>query len=121
MKRVITVDDSMTVRQVLNMTLSEAGYEVVEAVDGEDALGKFENNTFDVMVTDLNMPRLDGVDLIKQVRSLPGNRFVPIIMLTNETDPEMKQAGKSAGASGWVTKPFKPESLLSVIRMICPN
>lgn len=120
MKRIMTVDDSPTVRKVLNATLSNAGYEVVEAEDGLDALSKFIPAGIDLLVTDLNMPRLDGVGLIKEIRSMPGNRFLPIVMLTTSADPEQRQAGKNAGASGWVSKPFRPEQILSVVRMICP-
>lgn len=119
-KRVMAVDDSATVRQVLQMTLEGAGYEVVEAVDGKDALSKLAGTSVDMMVTDLNMPNMDGIDLIKHVRQSPGNRFMPIIMLTTESQPEKKQEGKAAGASGWIVKPFKPEQLLAVVRMICP-
>lgn len=119
-KRVMTVDDSATVRQVLQMTLEGAGYEVVQAVDGLDALKKLKNESVDMLVTDLNMPNVDGINLIQQVRKKPGNRFMPIIMLTTESQPEKKMAGKEAGASGWITKPFRPEQLLAVVRMICP-
>ena len=119
-KRVMTVDDSATVRQVLQMTLSGAGYDVVEAVDGQDALEKLASESVDMLVTDLNMPKLDGIDLIQEVRQKPGNRFMPIIMLTTESQPEKKHEGKSAGASGWIVKPFKPEQLLAVVRMVCP-
>ncbi|TLM68466.1 MAG: response regulator [Deltaproteobacteria bacterium] len=119
-KRVMAVDDSATVRQVLQMTLEGAGYQVVEAVDGRDALDKLGRTTVDMMVTDLNMPNMDGIDLIRHVRQSPGNRFMPIIMLTTESQPEKKQEGKAAGASGWIVKPFKPEQLLAVVRMICP-
>ena len=119
-KRIMTVDDSTTVRKVLNITLTQAGYEVIEAVDGKEALSLFSENNVDLLVTDLNMPNLDGVDLIKQVRQKPGNRFMPIIMLTSESQLDKKQEGKMAGASGWVTKPFKPEQLLSIVRMVCP-
>ena len=120
-KRVMTVDDSATVRQVLHMTLQGVGYDVVEAVDGEDALEKLSGGeAVDMLVTDLNMPRVDGIGLIEQVRQKPGNRFMPIIMLTTESQPEKKSAGKAAGASGWITKPFKPEQLLAVVRMVCP-
>jgi two-component system chemotaxis response regulator CheY len=89
-------------------------------VDGEDALEKLANDSVDMLVTDLNMPKLDGIGLIKQVRQNPGNRFMPIIMLTTESQPERKQEGKTAGASGWIVKPFKPEQLLAVVRMVCP-
>lgn len=119
-KRVMAVDDSATVRQVLQMTLEGAGYEVIEAVDGKDALNKLGSVSIDMMVTDLNMPNMDGIDLIRHVRQSPGNRFMPIIMLTTESQPEKKQEGKAAGASGWIVKPFKPEQLLAVVRMICP-
>lgn len=119
-KRVMTVDDSATVRQVLQMTLEGAGYEVLQAVDGVDALKKLTAESVDMMVTDLNMPNMDGIALIKEVRQNPGNRFMPIIMLTTESQPEKKQEGKTAGASGWIVKPFKPEQLLAVVRMVCP-
>ncbi len=119
-RRVMTVDDSPTVRQALEMTLREAGYDVVEAVDGRDALDKWTDCAVDMLVTDLNMPNLDGIALIKEVRQKPGNRFMPIIMLTSESQPEMKEKGKQAGASGWIVKPFKPEQLLAVVRMVCP-
>jgi two-component system chemotaxis response regulator CheY len=121
MKKVMTVDDSATVRQVLSTTLAEAGYEVHEACDGSDALAKLNQLQVDMLVTDLNMPNMNGIELIRQVRNMPGNRFMPIIMLTTENQPEMKQEGKSAGASGWVTKPFNRESLLAVVKMICPS
>lgn len=119
-KRIMTVDDSPTVRMVLNEALSGAGYQVVEASDGQDAMDKLSDTEIDLLVTDLNMPTMCGVELIKQVRNKPGNRFMPIIMLTAESQPELKDAGKKAGASGWITKPFLPEQLLSVIKMVCP-
>jgi len=120
-KRVMTVDDSATVRQVLRMTLENEGYEVIEANDGQDALLKFPANGVDMIVTDLNMPRMDGIGLIREIRQKPGARFMPIIMLTTESQPEKKAEGKKAGASGWITKPFRPEQLLSVVRMVCPH
>ena len=119
-KRVMTVDDSATVRQVLQVTLADAGYDVVEAVDGADALTKLSEEAVDMLVTDLNMPNVDGIDLIQQVRQKPGNRFMPIIMLTSVSQPEKRNAGKAAGASGWITKPFNPDQLLAVVRMVCP-
>ncbi len=120
LKKIMTVDDSSTVRKVLNEVLSGAGYQVVEASDGEEAVNKLEQTNIDLLVTDLNMPNMNGVELIKRVRQQPGKRFMPIIMLTSESQKEMKTAGKKAGASGWVTKPFRPEQLLSVIQMVCP-
>lgn len=120
MKKVMTVDDSPTVRLALSTALNEAGYEVYEACDGNDALDQLNSCQVDMLVTDLNMPNMDGIDLIRRVRQMPGNRFMPIIMLTSESQPELKQKGKAAGASGWVTKPFQKDSLLAVVKMVCP-
>jgi len=119
-KRVMTVDDSQTVRQALEIILTEAGYEVVEAVDGQDALDKWAECSVDMLIADLHMPKMNGIDLIKEVRQKEGGRFVPIIMLTSESQPEMKEGGKKAGASGWIVKPFSPEQLLAIVRMVCP-
>jgi len=118
MKRIMTVDDSATIRQMVALTLRDAGYEVVEAVDGCDALERLAQTPVDMLITDLNMPNLDGVGLIKAVRQQPANRFIPIIMLTTESHDSKKQEGKAAGASGWIVKPFKPEQLLGVVRMV---
>lgn len=117
-KIILTVDDSATIRQMLTLTLQDAGYEVVEAVDGEDALAKLAGNPVHMVITDLNMPKLDGIGLIREIRKIPQHRFIPIIMLTTESQESKKQEGKSAGASGWIVKPFKPQQLLSVVRMI---
>jgi two-component system chemotaxis response regulator CheY len=116
----MTVDDSPTVRMCLNATLTEAGYQVIQAVDGADALEKLQVGTIDMLVTDLNMPKMDGVALIKAVRDIPGYRLLPILMLTSETQSEQKEAGMKAGASVYVPKPFKPQSLLAVVKMVCP-
>ena len=118
MKRIMTVDDSATIRQMVALTLRDAGYEVVEAVDGCDALERLAQTPVDMLITDLNMPNLDGVGLIRAVRQQPANRFIPIIMLTTESHDSKKQEGKAAGASGWIVKPFKPEQLLGVVRMV---
>lgn len=120
-KKILIVDDSATVRQVLSMTLRGTGYEVIEATDGQEALNYLDDQQIEpinMLITDLNMPRVDGIDLIRQVRRSAGFRFVPIIMLTTETEESRKQAGKAAGASGWVVKPFKPEQLLAVVNMV---
>jgi two-component system chemotaxis response regulator CheY len=100
------------------MTLEGAGYEVVEAEDGLDALDQLETALFEMVVTDLNMPNLDGIGLIRRIRENPEYRFIPIIMLTTESAEEHKKAGKAAGASGWIVKPFKPEQLLKVVTMV---
>lgn len=119
-KRILTVDDSSTVRHALGLTLRDAGYEVIEAENGEEALQLFETEKIDMMVTDLNMPKLNGLGLIEKVRKLPGFRFLPIIMLTTESKQSVKAEGKRVGASGWLTKPFKPEQILGVVRMVMP-
>lgn len=118
MRKIMTVDDSVTVRQMLSFTLQDAGYEVIEASDGVDALRKLKSESVQMLITDLNMPQMDGIELIREVRKNPENRFVPIIMLTTESQEQKKQAGKSAGASGWIVKPFKPEQLLRVVKMV---
>lgn len=119
-KTIMIADDSMTVLKVLSSTLSEAGYTVLEAQNGEDALHKISGRQIDALITDLNMPKMCGVELIKSIRANGGNRFTPIIMLTSEACPEQAKIGKSAGASAWLTKPFKAEQILSVVSMVCP-
>lgn len=117
-KKIMTVDDSPTIRQMLGMALKGAGYEVVEAENGKDALNKLESEPVSMLITDLNMPQMNGIDLIRSVRQSPGLRFLPIIMLTTETQEAKRQEGKAAGASGWIVKPFKPEQLLKVVQMV---
>ncbi|NIQ98206.1 MAG: response regulator [Desulfuromonadales bacterium] len=117
-KRIMTVDDSASVRQMVSFTLKSAGYDVLEAGDGQEALDLLQDESVDMVVTDLNMPRLDGIQLIRKTRSLPGGKFIPIIMLTSESQAEKKQQGKEAGATGWIVKPFKPEQLLAVVQRV---
>ncbi|MEO5332123.1 MAG: response regulator [Magnetococcus sp. YQC-5] len=117
-KTIMTVDDSSSVRQMVSMTLKGAGFVVVEAVDGADGLAKAKANTLDMVVTDLNMPNMDGIALIKGLRALPNYKFTPIIMLTTESQATRKQEGKTAGATGWIVKPFKPEQLLDVVKKV---
>jgi two-component system chemotaxis response regulator CheY len=117
-KRIMTADDSASVRQMVAFTLKGAGYEVVEAVDGKDALSKLQGTPVHMLITDLNMPNLDGIGLIKGVRANAAYKFIPIIMLTTESQDSKKQEGKSAGATGWIIKPFKPEQLLAVIKKV---
>ncbi len=117
-KVIMTVDDSASVRQMVSFTLRDAGYEVVEAVDGQDALAKVDNQALNMVITDLNMPNLDGIGLIRALRALPSCKFIPIIMLTTESQAEKKQEGKSAGATGWIVKPFKPEQLIAVVKKV---
>lgn len=116
-KVILTVDDSSSIRQLVRFTLSGAGYQVIEAVDGRDALAKLTVPVH-LIVTDLNMPNLDGIGLIREVRAKASYRGIPILMLTTESQDAKKQAGKSAGATGWIVKPFSPQQLLAVIHKV---
>ncbi len=115
---IITVDDSVSMRQMITFTLEKAGYKVITAEDGVDAMDKLGSNTVNMMITDLNMPRMDGIELIKSVRTISQYKFIPIIMLTTESDDSKKQQGKAAGATGWIVKPFKPEQLIGVVQKV---
>jgi len=117
-KLIMTADDSASVRQMVAFTLKQNGYEVVEAVDGQDALSKLSVKKVDMLLTDLNMPKLDGIGLIKGVRAGSLNKFIPIGMLTTESQDAKKAEGKTAGATGWIVKPFKPEQLLAVVKKV---
>lgn len=117
-KVVLTVDDSASIRQMVAFTLKSAGYEVVEAVDGEDGLNKAKSKSANLVLTDQNMPKMDGLTLIKSLRGLPQYRSVPILMLTTESSDAMKAAGKAAGATGWLVKPFDPQKLLEVVKKV---
>jgi two-component system, chemotaxis family, chemotaxis protein CheY len=117
-KTIMTADDSASVRQMVSFTLKDAGYEVTEAVDGKDALNKLNGSTVNMLITDLNMPNMDGIELIREVRGQQQYRFMPIIMLTTESQDSKKQEGRSAGATGWIVKPFKPEQLVAVVKKV---
>jgi len=117
-KIVLTVDDSASIRQMVSFTLKSAGYEVVEAVDGEDGLNKAKQKGVNLVLTDQNMPKMDGLTLIKSLRTLPQYRSTPILMLTTESSDAMKSAGKAAGATGWLVKPFDPQKLLEVVKKV---
>ena len=117
-KTIMTADDSASVRQMVSFTLKQNGYDVIEAVDGKDALQKLGGQKVDMLITDLNMPNLDGIGLIKAARALPSCKFIPIIMLTTESQDSRKQEGKAAGATGWVVKPFKPEQMIAVVKKV---
>jgi two-component system, chemotaxis family, chemotaxis protein CheY len=118
MKKIMTVDDSASMRQMVSFTLKGAGYEVIEAVDGTDALEKMEKHAIHMLITDINMPNLDGIGLVRKVRAHAVFRFIPIILLTTESQESKKQEGKAAGATGWIVKPFKPDQLLNVVRKV---
>jgi len=120
-KTALIVDDSPTMRQMVAFTLTNAGFTVIEAQDGKDAVNKVAGGgKMDVVVTDLNMPEMDGIALIKELRKLSAFRFTPILMLTTESSAEKKQAGKEAGATGWIVKPFNPDILLKTIAKVLP-
>jgi len=117
-KTVLSVDDSASIRQMVRLTLQGAGYEVIEAADGAEALVKARTTVVNMVVTDLNMPNMDGLQLIRALRELPSYRGVPILFLTTESDDEKKKEAKSAGATGWITKPFKQDQLLAVVKKV---
>jgi two-component system chemotaxis response regulator CheY len=118
---ILAVDDSASMRQMVSFTLRSAGYEVIEAVDGQDALDKIGDKQVDLVLTDQNMPRMDGLTLIKQLRIHERFKRTPILVLTTESSDEMKQAGRAAGATGWMVKPFDPARLLEVIGKVLPQ
>jgi two-component system chemotaxis response regulator CheY len=118
MKQILTVDDSSSVRQMVSFTLRKAGYGVVEAVDGKDGLAKIGAAKFDLIITDLNMPNMDGIQMIAAARKVPGYGFTPILMLTTESQAEKKDAGRKAGATGWIVKPFNGDQLVSVVQRL---
>ena len=119
-KHILAVDDSKTMRDMINFTLEGAGYEVTLAVDGNDGLAKLKDISVDLIITDINMPGMNGIELIKNVRAEVMHRAMPILILTTEAGEELKQEGRSAGATGWIVKPFVPEKLLKVIAKVCP-
>jgi two-component system, chemotaxis family, chemotaxis protein CheY len=117
-KTILSVDDSNSIRQMVAFTLKGAGYEVIEAVDGQEGLDKAKAKTVDLVLTDQNMPRMDGITLIKSLRAMPAYKSVPILMLTTESGDAMKTQGKAAGATGWIVKPFDPAKLLEVVKKV---
>jgi two-component system chemotaxis response regulator CheY len=117
-KMALVVDDSTSMRQMVAFTLQSAGFQVIEGSDGQDALGKVNGKAVNLVVTDLNMPVMDGISLIRELRKLPNFKFTPILMLTTESQDSKKQEGKSAGATGWLVKPFNPDQLLQVVSKV---
>ena len=116
--RILTVDDSASMRQMVAFALRSAGFDVTEAEDGKVALDKARNDRFGCVVADVNMPNMDGISLIRELRQLPDYRFTPLLMLTTEAGLDKKQEGKAAGARGWIVKPFDPEQLVATIRKV---
>ena len=115
---ILTVDDSASVRMAIRIALSGAGYTVTEADDGTTALAKVRTTRFDMIVTDLNMPKMDGLTMIRELRKMPGQAGVPIIFITTESDNAIKAEAKAAGATGWLVKPFQPEQIVKVARKV---
>lgn len=118
MTKVLAVDDSASMRQMVSFTLKGAGYDVVEAKDGVEALGIAKTSSFDLVVTDVNMPNMDGISLIRELRKLADYKFTPMLMLTTESGTDKKSEGKAAGATGWIVKPFNPDQLLATIKRV---
>lgn len=118
MANILAVDDSASMRQMVAFTLKGAGHQVTEAADGQDALDVAKTKKFDLVLSDVNMPRMDGLSLAKELRGLSDYKFTPILMLTTESGMNKKQEGKAAGATGWIVKPFNPEQLLATIKKV---
>jgi len=120
-KRIMIVDDSASVRQVVGIALKGAGYEVIEGVDGVDALGKMDGQKIHLIISDVNMPRMDGITFVQEAKKLPAYKFTPIIMLTTESEEGKKLQGQAAGAKAWVVKPFQPAQMLAAVsKLILP-
>jgi two-component system chemotaxis response regulator CheY len=119
-KRVLTIDDSKTMRDMLMLTLSDAGYDVIQAIDGQDGIDVLGDDKVDVVITDINMPKMDGYEVIRNLRSNPTHKSTPILVLTTESDTEKKNLARDAGATGWMVKPFDPDQLVATIRKVSP-
>ncbi|BEE18939.1 response regulator [Aeromonas enteropelogenes] len=120
-KTILIVDDSATIRQVVGMTLKTAGYDVLEAQDGKDALNKLDGKKINLIISDVNMPNMDGISFVKEAKKLSSYKFTPVIMLTTESQDSKKQEGQAAGAKAWVVKPFQPEQMLAAVaKLIMP-
>lgn len=118
MATILAVDDSASMRQMVTFTLKGAGYDVQEASDGSEALTAVKNKKFDLVLSDVNMPVMDGIEFVTELRKLSEYKFVPVLMLTTESTGDKKMAGKKAGATGWIVKPFNPDQLLSTIKKV---
>ena len=118
-KTIMIVDDSASIRTVVGIALRGAGYAVIEANDGQDAINKLAGQKVNLIVSDVNMPIMDGITFVKNVKQMPAHRFTPIIMLTTESDESKKREGQAAGAKAWVVKPFRPEQMLAAVQRLC--
>lgn len=118
MASILVVDDSTTMRQMVSFTLTSAGHQVVEAVDGNDAVEAAKKGRFDLIISDVNMPGMNGLELVRNLRTIPEYKFIPVLMLTTEAGQDIKQKGREAGATGWIVKPFSPEVLLATLKKV---
>lgn len=120
-KKIMVVDDSASIRQVVSMALKAEGYEVIEACDGKDAISKLSGQKINLMISDVNMPNMDGITLVKELKKMPEHKFTPVIMLTTESQEGKKAEGQAAGAKAWVVKPFQPAQMLAAVsKLILP-
>ena len=117
-KTILIVDDSVSFRQVVSLALSGAGYDVIQACDGKDALSKLDGRKLNLIVSDVNMPVMDGLSFVRAAKQLPAYKFTPIIMLTTEAGEDKKAEGKAAGATGWLVKPFDPDQLVATVQKV---
>lgn len=118
MAKILAVDDSASMRQMVAFTLKGAGHTVTDAADGKQALDIAKTQSFDLVLTDVNMPVMDGLTLTRELRAMPSYRFTPILVLTTEAGADKKQEGRAAGATGWLVKPFNPDQLLATVRKV---
>jgi two-component system chemotaxis response regulator CheY len=118
-KTILVVDDSVSIRQVVSIALRGAGYDVVEACDGKDALSKMTGNKLNLIISDVNMPNMDGITFVKEVKKLPRYKFTPVIMLTTEAGQDKMNEGRAAGAKAWIVKPFQPPQMLDAVAKLC--
>ena len=118
MARILVVDDSTTMRQMVTFTLTSAGHQVIEAADGIEAVEAAKKGRFDLIISDVNMPGMNGLELVRALRAMPDYKFIPVLMLTTESGQDLKQRGREAGATGWIVKPFSPDVLLATLKKV---
>jgi two-component system, chemotaxis family, chemotaxis protein CheY len=117
-KIIMVVDDSISIRQVVGLALKQAGYDVIEGCDGRDALAKLTGQKVNLIISDVNMPNMDGISFVRELKTRPAYKFTPVLMLTTESQEDKKEQGKAAGARAWMVKPFKPEALLAAVQKL---
>jgi two-component system chemotaxis response regulator CheY len=117
-KTIMVVDDSISIRQVVGIALKQAGYDVIEGVDGKDALAKLTGQKVNLIISDVNMPNMDGISFVRELKTRPAYKFTPVLMLTTESQEDKKEQGKAAGAKAWMVKPFKPDALLAAVQKL---